>query len=911
MNAKERLLSIASLAAVLACGLVAPARAQEDKGSVERLVRDQRTIKSRLEKLQSKMERLSGRLKQENKPSGDLLSAALEEISKTGLSSRMEEVVPDLTASRFASVERQDQVLKDLERVYAILLARKDLDQLEEQLMQVREALRTIGNLKSMQHDLTKSTAATSQAEQALVKKALEAAAELSKQQAELLKATEQASKSASDASKSQDAAARSDSSATPSLAEMKQALDRLAARQAAVSKQTKDAIDGNTADVKKKLDEAAAAESSALDRVKSDDGAKAGQDPKDAKASPLTSAEKDGFVADQRRAEDALEALEKLAEKSADPKGPANATAEPSDAKQALAPEMKAAIEKAKSAAKSAQSAAERNDRAAAEQSAKDALDAVNSARAQLEAAKSAEARAVPKEVAAEQAKIAEEAQALAKALENASQAKSDEQVAKAASAERDAAKESTRAAEESKAADPSGAPEAQQKALDKMNEARAALEQLAKAEQAERDQLAAKQNYLESRARDLKEMLSRWNPTEQSEQTTAQSSRERAENARESMSKSAEKMQSGQQSESKADQQSALDELAKLQDELTKQRDAQQQNAQKADREKFQDLANRQQDLEKRARDLMDRLKKMKERKDTGAMDQAAGRMSEAKQKLDEEDGAEAVPKQEDAEKYLDKAKQELEQEEQRYQNLRQEELLFRVKDSLTKLRGDQADLLAKTGEIELERAQKGGQLSRGARSRVKDLSNAERALKAQNDEVAGKIKDDGAQVFSFLFDRNSEDLGRAAEALGARPNLTDESTQSVQREVIERYDQMLVAMKDEMDRRQKAAQDASDEQKGQNQPTKQSLIPKVAELLMVKQLEESAMRKVDAFSRSLPESDQDGSAELDAAARDRLQRLAHQHSRITELFKQLVDAANGAPPQPAGDDAKENGK
>src|SRR5207249_3063653 len=109
----------------------------------------------------------------------------------------MDEVVPDLTAGRFSSVERQDQVMKGLEHVYSILLARKDLDQLEDQLAQVREALRSLDNLKTMQHDLTQKTATTSQAEQALVKKALEAAAELAKQQKELLAATEDANQNA------------------------------------------------------------------------------------------------------------------------------------------------------------------------------------------------------------------------------------------------------------------------------------------------------------------------------------------------------------------------------------------------------------------------------------------------------------------------------------------------------------------------------------------------------------------------------------------------------------------------------------------------------------------------------------------------------------------------------------------
>ena len=71
-------------------------------------------------------------------------------------------------------------------------------------------------------------------------------------------------------------------------------------------------------------------------------------------------------------------------------------------------------------------------------------------------------------------------------------------------------------------------------------------------------------------------------------------------------------------------------------------------------------------------------------------------------------------------------------------------------------------------------------------------------------------------------------------------------------------------------------------------------------LAELLMVKRMEEDALRKIDAFLKNHPELGTEG---LDDITRDRLIRMGHQHSKITELFSNLVpDDMTPGQPEPS---------
>ncbi|MBI4881264.1 MAG: hypothetical protein HY812_16640, partial [Planctomycetes bacterium] len=431
----------------------------------------------------------------------------------------------------------------------------------------------------------------------------------------------------------------------------------------------------------------------------------------------------------------------------------------------------------------------------------------------------------------------------------------------------------------------------------------ARAALDDPARAAAERASELSARQNYLQGGAQRLEETLGRLaDLLDEEEQERAWL--DLAEQAESEMRGAAESLARARLAQAAASQRSSLGSLQRLKEALDARsagQEAQERQGKEQEEERYRDLAERQRALEEETRTLMDRLKDLENTAQQEALQDAASRMNQAASELDKQEGTAALPREEEAEKYLAQAQEELKDEEERYQELRQEGLLFKVREELEALRAGALELNDKTAEIDLERAQK-SELTRSGRARARGLAADARALATRNDEVIEKIREDGALVFTFTLERNSEDLARIGDLLGTRPHATDEFTRSIVQDVVERYDDLLATLKEELERRRSAERQESPPGEEQR-PRQQPLIPRVAELLMVKRMEEAALRKVDVFLRTHPELEEEG---LDDVSRDRLQRLGGQHSEITRLFESLVEsvpeeAADGGEPGP----------
>lgn len=359
---------------------------------------------------------------------------------------------------------------------------------------------------------------------------------------------------------------------------------------------------------------------------------------------------------------------------------------------------------------------------------------------------------------------------------------------------------------------------------------------------------------------------------------------------------------------SPAQAQQRDAEQKLEELSEELAKQKAqaAEESNPPESaadSQSRYDELEKQQREIEERTRELMERIRDEKKPERDQALDDAASKMEQASNELDRRQGDEANERQQEAEKYLSKAEQDLKEEQLRYQNLRQEELLFKVREQLTSLRDDSAEMLAKTEEIHLEKVSK-GKLSRLGQTNAKKIAQKSRDLRVVNADVITKLRDDGAVVFSFALESNDLDFERIADLLGTQPYRTDDFTQSIERDVVDRYETLLATLDEEIERRKQAKVEPPPEgENGQNpeqngqQPgeQRQPLIPPLAELLLVKRMEETAMKRLDAFMVTHPEL---GTEELHQIARDRLTKMGLDHSRITKLFETLVDGVTEAP-------------
>ena len=869
------------------------ATGQDREVDLQRLVRDQRTIKARLEKIQSKMHRLAEKLAGEGKAyNAGLLTEALAQIDQLDIDDRIDEVIPDMSSARFSSVERQQEILRNLETVYSVLLDRNDLDKLEKRLDQLKAGIEQIKDLRKAERDIIDETSSLSESEQALVERALEQVADLRRQQQRL-----------------RDQTSESADGSNERLEQLKQTLDELAGLQKSELERTDSAIRSVVGTALERIDEAVAAERSALERLPQPAEAvpaEAGPEVEEAvqsdEAAKLSAEARDAFLADQQRA---AEALERLGEENLAPgSGRPDASALPAEAQAKLRP----AVETAREAIEAAQAAARNEDAQGSKESSREALSALERARQQLANQLEQDPGSVPKGAPQSEREISKGAEQASSELGKMSSAAPDDQskesLQKASESSQAAAESARQAAQAGGDQKPVEARQAEQQALESLNQARSDLEQPVASAREESDKLAARQNYIEGGMSELEQTLEKLAGMSGNQQAS-QEQQQQAEQAKQKMGESSESLSNSELQKASEQQQEALDQLAQLEQSLKQSASsAEQKSSQQMamEEQQYSDLADRQKELEERTRDLMDRLKELKDREQQEALSNAASRMKQASSELSENEGEQAIPREKEAEKYLDQAQKELEEEEEKYQNLRQEELLFKVKEELATLREESAEAYRKTGEIEADRVSK-GRLSRSGRSKVKSLAAETRTIRVRNDEMAEKISDDGALVFTFTLHQNSEDLDRIAGMLGSTPYLTDEFTQSIQLEVVERYDELINAMKQELDRRRQAKPESEEPQQGDPGSGKPPLIPQVAELLMVKQMEEAAMRKIDVFIKTHPELSTEG---LDEISRSRLVRMGHQHASVTELFQEVVGQTDEA--QPHGSETPE---
>ena len=109
------------------------------------------------------------------------------------------------------------------------------------------------------------------------------------------------------------------------------------------------------------------------------------------------------------------------------------------------------------------------------------------------------------------------------------------------------------------------------------------------------------------------------------------------------------------------------------------------------------------------------------------------------------------------------------ELEEEQDRYMDLRQEELLFRMKDELTSFLEKQRPITAKTKEYQA--SSNGGRLSRSKRRKVNGLGEEEQALAGKIELLVDALSEEGNLVYQSVLNANLEDLGEIARRLAGR--------------------------------------------------------------------------------------------------------------------------------------------
>lgn len=162
-----RVATLALAAVTIATGgALAPAVAAQDAGSgsqgstdretIERLRRDQDEILRKAERLERLMQRLLTRYEREGKQEQvEYLKAGLAHLESTGILSDVAGIREDLASTALTeAMRKQRQVVDELERLLNILLARKSIESIDEDIEEVREQTRTAAELERRQREL-------------------------------------------------------------------------------------------------------------------------------------------------------------------------------------------------------------------------------------------------------------------------------------------------------------------------------------------------------------------------------------------------------------------------------------------------------------------------------------------------------------------------------------------------------------------------------------------------------------------------------------------------------------------------------------------------------------------------------------------------------------------------------------
>jgi hypothetical protein len=353
---------------------------------------------------------------------------------------------------------------------------------------------------------------------------------------------------------------------------------------------------------------------------------------------------------------------------------------------------------------------------------------------------------------------------------------------------------------------------------------------------------------------------------------------------------------------------QREAEKELAELLDEQERLQKKIKEADQIPDKERRQEalkgLAREQEQLRKKAKNLLEKLSRLRAERAGEALAKSEEAMKLTRDKLEKgempEDEDEALDRLDETQRELQQAREETEEHLAREQ-------LARVADTLKRIRERQEGLNVKFTTIQKEVLENKG-WSRGQKL---DLPKHVEAQKGLGDETSKVARDEltGAPVFARLVQRAADAMTKAAgelkdaDKLPPEGSVFKEEALELQKEALRRLDQLLEAIKPE-DGVPAPRLGKKDDQKGGQppggndggNPPPNDGLPPVAQLKLLKALQQEVNQKTDSFRQKHPDVSKLG--EKDKAE---LQAIRKEQQEVADLLEELTRPAGepGAAP------------
>jgi hypothetical protein len=355
----------------------------------------------------------------------------------------------------------------------------------------------------------------------------------------------------------------------------------------------------------------------------------------------------------------------------------------------------------------------------------------------------------------------------------------------------------------------------------------------------------------------------------------------------AADAMRKSAEAGDKGDRSLAKKQGEEALDRLDRAAQKL------EEDGLERLEKEPLKKEAKEQDELARLTRDLAKKAAQSSKGSQAGKQSEDLGQASEsmdrAGQDLEKEAAESAEKEQEEALEKLKNSQEELRKEEERLAQLNREREMLSMVEELTKIKDAEERIHKETVTLN---AGKEGQLSRVQKLKLKEkvdeLIRSQGDLADQVDGLNAKTNAELARVFTFVLKNTSADMRQVRDSL--KDLDTGTYTQFLQKEVIRDMERLLQALKNEL-----AKKDQEQEPGPPGPPSKPRLVPVVAELRMLKDMQV----EVNRGTRDLEDLKKASDGKLSEAWQKTLDRLLQKQgsvSRMTgDLAKDLEKAAS----------------
>ena len=353
--------------------------------------------------------------------------------------------------------------------------------------------------------------------------------------------------------------------------------------------------------------------------------------------------------------------------------------------------------------------------------------------------------------------------------------------------------------------------------------------------------------------------------------------------------MDQAGQEAMAGSQSRAQAAQQEASESLESASEALEKA--ASEAGNEHDAKERLKELQAEQEKIRERLKDLEDLLKKAQSPEAADSAQSAEQKMEDAERQMESGSSEKAQKSAEEARRYLEQAKQDLARERRRYEELRQEELIFRLVEDLKEFQKEQERV--RDAVKALDEAASGRNLTRPERRSLKTLSADETKLRGRVDERVKALEKEGSPAFGTALEGASVDMAEIARLL--EDEKRDRLVSGLCEEVIHQLADLVAAFEEEIKRREEPQGQGQKPPEGQEpQGGRQPLVPPIVEIKLLRRLQLDLNGKLESFWSRSPAA-REGT--LTDAQKRLLERLSNQQTRIADDLERLVQSVYGS--------------